>query len=698
MKETLVLTGSLLIFSLVSQTTEAAYTIGVGRADCTGPSAEITFMGYAKATQKGCGIHLRQYSRAYIFDDGSKRVLFVTVDACMMNHGIRKEVISRLSQSYNDTYTFDNVVISGTHTHSTPGGFMEDVMYDVPALGFVKETFDALVDGIVRSIRRAHNKMVDARIFINSGEVDGANINRSPASYLFNPEEERQRYAHNTDKELVQMKFVSTVDNRTIGAINWYAVHPTSMNNTNCLVSTDNVGYASILLETSRDPDSLPGQGQFVGAFASTNLGDVSPNTDGPRCQNTGERCDNPSSTCNGEAKYCVAAGPGHNIFESTDIIARMLYDKATELLTSDNSTEVTGEIRFIHQFVRMPNQTAQYRMDNGTVIEVRGCAPAMGYSFAAGTTDGPGEFDFTQATKTSNTFWNLVRDFIFPPTPDDVACHAPKPILIMSGNIKIPYEWQPEVVSTQILMIGNAVLAPVSGEFTTMSGRRLRDTVRQAIVDNGGPSDARVILCGLSNVYTSYIATYEEYQLQRYEGASTIYGPHTLTIYLKLYKELASNMMNNVAVTSEASPYQFPKHLLGLVPPVIFDSSGWFFNFGDCIQQPPSEVTVNDTVVVKFISGHPRNNLLHESTFLTVEKYENGKWKVIATDSNWETKFIWRRTDFVKGSSEAEIRWHVTGNVEPGTYRISHFGFYKYILGGVFPYDGTTRNFTVRN
>ena len=26
-------------------------------------------------------------------------------------------------------------------------------------------------------------------------------------------------------------------------------------------------------------------------------------------------------------------------------------------------------------------------------------CKPAMGYSFAAGTTDGPGAFDFTQGT-----------------------------------------------------------------------------------------------------------------------------------------------------------------------------------------------------------------------------------------------------------------------------------------------------------
>lgn len=30
--------------------------------------------------------------------------------------------------------------------------------------------------------------------------------------------------------------------------------------------------------------------------------------------------------------------------------------------------------------------------------------------------------------------------------------------------------------------------------------------------------------------------------KIQRYEGASTIYGPHTLTIYLEQYRELARN------------------------------------------------------------------------------------------------------------------------------------------------------------
>ena len=101
------------------------------------------------------------------------------------------------------------------------------------------------------------------------------------------------------------------------GVINWFAVHPTSMNNTNHLISGDNKGLASIMLENSinknrfEEGDRPVGKGAFVAAFASTNLGDVSPNTKGPHCMDTGLPCDVEHSTCNNRTQMCVASGPG---------------------------------------------------------------------------------------------------------------------------------------------------------------------------------------------------------------------------------------------------------------------------------------------------------------------------------------------------------------------------------------------------
>nr|CAD7425995.1 unnamed protein product [Timema monikensis] len=105
-------------------------------------------------------------------------------------------VLTNLQKLYGGTYTEQNLLLSGTHTHSAPGGFMMDLLYDISILGFLQETFDAYVDGITMSVRRAHENTRRGRIFINMGEVEGANINRSPMAYENNPETERRKYVH----------------------------------------------------------------------------------------------------------------------------------------------------------------------------------------------------------------------------------------------------------------------------------------------------------------------------------------------------------------------------------------------------------------------------------------------------------------------------------------------------------------------
>lgn len=45
----------------------------------------------------------------------------------------------------------------------------------------------------------------------------------------------------------------------------------------------------------------------------------------------------------------------------------------------------------------------------------------------------------------------------------------------INQGYANTPYPWQPSVVHIQILRVGQLVILVVPGEFTTMSGRRIR-------------------------------------------------------------------------------------------------------------------------------------------------------------------------------------------------------------------------------
>ncbi len=45
-------------------------------------------------------------------------------------------------------YNESNVGISGIHTHSGPGGYLQYVLYDITSLGFVEQSWEAVVDGI----------------------------------------------------------------------------------------------------------------------------------------------------------------------------------------------------------------------------------------------------------------------------------------------------------------------------------------------------------------------------------------------------------------------------------------------------------------------------------------------------------------------------------------------------------------------
>lgn len=58
-------------------------------------------MGYAQVTQKGHGLHLRQYARAFIVDDNTKRVVFVSFDGAMIGHTVKRDVSTKNNVSIN---------------------------------------------------------------------------------------------------------------------------------------------------------------------------------------------------------------------------------------------------------------------------------------------------------------------------------------------------------------------------------------------------------------------------------------------------------------------------------------------------------------------------------------------------------------------------------------------------------------------
>ena len=92
--------------------------------------------------------------------------------------------------------------------------------------------------------------------------------------------------------------------------------------------------------------------------------------------------------------------------------------------------------------------------------------------------------------------------------------------------------------------------------------------------------------------------------------------------------------------------------------------------------------------ITVEFVSGHLRNDLRSEDSFLYVEKLiqesvqkgKEGKWTMIAVDGDMETQLQWIRTLF--GQSKVQVRWTIPSETPPGTFRIRHAGKYKVHYG----------------
>ncbi|KAK3164819.1 hypothetical protein QOZ80_1AG0025230 [Eleusine coracana subsp. coracana] len=745
------------------------YLVGMGSYDITGPAADVNMMGYANAEQIASGIHFRLKARAFIVaEPNGKRVVFVNLDACMASQLVTIKVLERLKARYGDLYNENNVAISGIHTHAGPGGYLQYVVYIVTSLGFVRQSFDVIVDGIEQTIVEAHNNLRPGKIYVNKGDLLDAGVNRSPSAYLNNPAEERSKYQYNVDKEMTLIKFVAD-DVGPIGSFNWFATHGTSMSRTNSLISGDNKGAAARFMEdwaeqngipkqvgrvnpadlesfhkpsglprrvssiipepneltddlvqlassyeasggrrlsgssiTRRIRSTQPNMPKFVSAFCQSNCGDVSPNVLGTFCIDTGLPCDFNHSTCNGKNELCYGRGPGYpDEFESTRVIGNRQFLKAVDLFNSA-SEEIQGKVDYRHTYLDFSQLEVNLPTSTGGQQVIKTCPAAMGFAFAAGTTDGPGAFDFKQGDTKGNPFWKLVRNVLKPPGPEQVKCQAPKPILLDTGEMKEPYDWAPAILPIQIIRISQLVILCVPGEFTTMAGRRLRDAVKTVLTnDKSGQfnNNIHVVLAGLTNTYSQYVTTFEEYKIQRYEGASTLYGPHTLSAYIQEFQKLATAMLANKEVPTNFQPPDLLDRQIGLLPGVMFDSTPPGVKFGDVSSDVPANSTFRkgSTVNATFHTACPRNDLLTDGTFALVEKLEGGNWIPAYDDDDWSLRFKWSRPLRLSPRSFATLEWTIPEDAPSGVYRFRHFGASKPLIGSIKHFTGTSRAFAVR-
>ncbi|MEK6286331.1 MAG: neutral/alkaline non-lysosomal ceramidase N-terminal domain-containing protein [Acidobacteriota bacterium] len=628
------------------------FRIGSGIYDITGPASGLGMMGYGQVGQRTRGIHFRLWSRAFVIESpcNGKRVVFVSADLGQLFQGVKQQVVERLRYKYGNLYCDKNVVLSATHNHAGPGGFSHYALYNLTILGFDRQNFKTIVDGVYQSIVRAHEDLAPGTIRIARGDLLDASRNRSREAYEKNPRSERERYAYDTDKQMTLLKFVRS--DREAGLINWFPVHCTSMHNDNRLISGDNKGYAAYLFERLKTADYCPHT--FVAAFAQSNEGDVTPNVCGD------------------------ADGGGVNDVDSTRISGEKQYNNALRLYCDPTAQLLSGGVDYRHAYRKMDAVEVMPQYTDG--FSHRTCTAALGFKMIAGAADGPGIGWLGRACDEHKFLW-----FICKKLHSD--CQCEKPIIAEIGSKK-PFPWSPPVLPIQLARIGNLVIIAVPGEFTTMAGRRLINTVMAQLAHAGVEY---AVIAGLSNAYAGYVTTREEYAKQLYEGASTHFGPWTLAAYQQEFDRLALALRNGDSVDPGPPPLDL-RHEQRAAPVHTSEWKPLWKHFGDVHRDTNAAYQPGQTVNVSFWAGHPRNDLKIQDTYLMVQRQDGSSWVTVARDRDWETRFIWRRSLL---GSLATVEWTIPPGTRPGVYRIRHDGASR-SHGTVVPYSGLSRTFTV--
>lgn len=641
------------------------YLAGRGIADITGEAAGCGMMGYGKADQKSAGIHLRQRSRAFVFADADDPsippLLLVVAELPLVFDSVRQEVLRRLAAQFGPRFTDANTMITCTHTHCGPGGYSHHTLYNLTTGGFHLKTFNAIVDGIVESVVSADADLAPARLALATGTLRNASVNRSPTSFELNPEADRAFFPEAIDPQTTLL----TIERRgrLVGAVNWFATHGTSMTNRNRLISSDNKGYAAYAWERlAAGVDYLaPDADDFVGAFAQTNAGDMSPNLN-----------------------RRPGSGPTEDQFENTRIIGRRQHAAASSLVAS--ATEISGGVDTRLTYIDLTGfAVAAEFCPDGRAHRTSGPYAAAGQ--IAGTDEGKGFAGFRQGR---NPLFDGVSAQVayrlFPQLRDS---QAPKGLVLPRGVNRLAPLIQ-ERIPVQLVRLGPLYLIGLPAEITIVAGLRLRRAVA-AVVE---AELSQVLVAGYSNGYIHYVTTPEEYVAQRYEAGSTVYGRWELPALVQTATALATAMRDGVPVERGTPPPDLSARVKANERGRPDRAVGG--RFGECLEAPRPRCHAGDTVRAEFVAASPNNDLRRGSTFMTVEREADGAWFRVADDGDWATRFGWRRVG--RSGSRVTVTWDVPSDCPPGRYRLTYSGDARAADGAVRSFTSATPAFTVES
>ncbi len=508
---------------------------GLGKADITVYEPGMWMFGWGMPENLSLGVAMPLHARALVVEDAGGRVGLVVCDLGFISQSVRQAVVDRAGALGLDEH---HLLLSATHTHSGPNGFSQYMFYAATAPGFSRRVHDGIVDGIVAALEQAVAALAPARLRLAAAELPvsaGIAANRSLDAYNRNVDVTPlppERAGEAINRRMVVLR-VEDAAGRPRGLVSWFPLHGTCVHADNTRLHPDHKGVAAAWCE---DRAARAGSEGFVALFAQEATGDVTPNL-------------------HWDPRRRVMAGPGGDDAAHVVRVGETQARFAWGLLhAAAGSPPLDGPLGGALRYTDLSQQPADPRFAGEP--GVGGALARVGLAFAQGTAEGPGPLHGAawlnrwlcaavgkKNARADTPEWLRRHAGKYPwydlghgvdgkvlgflSTMNLVLEVVPEPRVawyratVKSGRLG-SRPWLPQVLPAQVLRLGALTVAAVPHEPSTVAGRRIAAAVAR------GP-DETVVVNGYANAYAGYLVTPEEYDVQHYEAACTMFGRWSL-------------------------------------------------------------------------------------------------------------------------------------------------------------------------
>lgn len=606
---------------------------GAGQADVTPPRTGYYLGGWTRADRLALGQSTRLYANALVLQRGTKKLALVAAEIFAIPAGLQEDVARKVADlGYDRT----SVVLAASHTHSAPGGFANNPLYNSAApspetIGdpstFVnffltpppadRQLYTFLVNQIAASIRRADADRGLAVAAWGHTDLTDVTQNRSLFAFLRNygitvedgeakPEMDPKGALDTIDTNVDVLRVDKLVRQRSrtvrvpIGAYSNFADHGTVVHAESQVYSGDHHAAAwRVFAAKVRRAGRVPAGQTVVNVYPNGAEGDMTAGI-----ANVGIAAARRVGTKEADAMYAAWKRAGRKLSRTPALDWRWTRTCFCGRQTATGPVDTDGK---------------------------------EGMPFLTGSDEGRGPlYDLTHVS-----FEGLT---------------VPQDDPVQGNKVVVPVGDPPPAVPVGVYRVGDGVIATIPGEPTKQVGVGVRSAVLGALAGTGV---RHALIGGLAFDYIQYITTPAEYGAQSYEGGSTLFGKNSATFLQERLAELGTAMKSGTA-----APAPYPLDVsYGVKPDGPAFGAG--AASGTITGQPAATVARGGSAKLAWTGGPRGTDRPVDRAFVVAERRDHGRWRTADTDLG--LNMLWRVDD----AGRYTLTWDVPSSAKAGTYRL---------------------------